>query len=449
MEMIFIAIFILVYALLAWRRLDLALMALLFLLPAYQVRFSVFDMPSTVLEVMILVSFGVWLAKNRNFLFENFKNRLKKLGNWEIGKLNRNRRYPFDWEIVFILVISWLAIAVAGLTDSAFGIWKAYFFEPVLVFIMLVNAFGPRSDRPAQYHKVIWPLMLSALALSLWAVAQKLGVLSSPENFWPRVTGPFPYPNALGLLLGPVLVLGLGYGMGKILNTQYSILNKYSIFNIKYPILLISIFFSFVALFLARSEGAVIGVMAALVVMGLVYAGMKWQSRKILWAGRILVYAILVFIIVSPWFFLRVVPEHKYFNFERESLNFISDKILLKDFSGEVRKQQWRETWAFLISSPRHFLLGAGLSGYQAAIGPYHQDGIFFNHDRDEDFRRKVVLFDERYKAAHWRPVEIYMYPHSFFLNFWVELGLLGVLLFVWMMIKLAAISFKLLENSR
>jgi O-antigen ligase len=35
-----------------------------------------------------------------------------------------------------------------------------------------------------------------------------------------------------------------------------------------------------------------------------------------------------------------------------------------------------------------------------------------------------------------WQPTEIYMYPHNIFLNFWSELGLLGALLFSWIIAK-------------
>jgi O-antigen ligase len=35
-----------------------------------------------------------------------------------------------------------------------------------------------------------------------------------------------------------------------------------------------------------------------------------------------------------------------------------------------------------------------------------------------------------------WQPTEVYMYPHNIILNFWSELGILGVLLFCWIIAK-------------
>jgi len=151
--------------------------------------------------------------------------------------------------------------------------------------------------------------------------------------------------------------------------------------------------------------------------------------------------------LVAPWFFLKIVPENKYYNFSSSVLNFVSDKVLLKDFSGEVRKQQWRETWRMMNSDWKTFCFGTGLSGYQEKVSAYHQEGIFFNQERDPEFRRKIVWQEGDYKARHWRPVEIYMYPHNIFLNFWTELGLLGVLAFFAIFVKVFNNLFKMYKS--
>ncbi|MFA5947227.1 MAG: O-antigen ligase family protein [Patescibacteria group bacterium] len=75
----------------------------------------------------------------------------------------------------------------------------------------------------------------------------------------------------------------------------------------------------------------------------------------------------------------------------------VHEKLLLQDISGQARLAQWHETTTYLKS---HWLTGAGLAGYPTAIKPYHDGRIF----------------------------EIFQYPHNILLNFWVELGLLGVI---------------------
>jgi len=80
-------------------------------------------------------------------------------------------------------------------------------------------------------------------------------------------------------------------------------------------------------------------------------------------------------------------------------------------------------------------ITGAGLANYQATVEPYHTQGIFIKDFSDPDAQRKLV-FNEAYRMAHWQPLEIYLYPHNLVLNFWSELGLAGLLLFIWIILK-------------
>jgi len=62
MEILVIS-FTILYAILAWKRLDLATALLIVALPVYQIRFNILGLPSTLLEVMILVLFLAWFIK--------------------------------------------------------------------------------------------------------------------------------------------------------------------------------------------------------------------------------------------------------------------------------------------------------------------------------------------------------------------------------------------------
>ena len=117
------------------------------------------------------------------------------------------------------------------------------------------------------------------------------------------------------------------------------------------------------------------------------------------------------------------------------------------DLSGQIRRQQWTETVKMLRDG--RLLTGAGLDGYQKAIAPFHQAGIFVKNG-DPKWLSKV-LWDPAYRAKVWQPVEIYMYPHNIVLNFWSELGLFGLLVFLWLMGKQLFLSFRgaIREKSR
>jgi hypothetical protein len=112
-----IIIFSIFFFILALSRLDYALFFLIAALPAYLLRFSLFGIPSTLLEVMILFTFTVWFIKNWLPHFKDiFKKKTEKIP------------YPFSWEIILIIVLSFVATGIASFSLGALGIWKAYFF---------------------------------------------------------------------------------------------------------------------------------------------------------------------------------------------------------------------------------------------------------------------------------------------------------------------------------
>jgi O-antigen ligase len=65
-----------------------------------------------------------------------------------------------------------------------------------------------------------------------------------------------------------------------------------------------------------------------------------------------------------------------------------------------VRSEMWTESWRMIKD---HYVLGAGLGGYQELMKNYHQKNY----------------------------IEIYLYPHNIFLNFWSEIGIFGLLAFL------------------
>jgi len=426
--------FLILYLILAIRKIDWALMFIIFSLPLYVVRFDI-GIPTTLLELMILICFAVWYLKNFNQITTNIKYAFRH------GILRRfaprddkvKVPYPFSVEIVLFLVISYIAVGFAGFSDSALGIWKAYFFEPILVFILILNIFNPTLHREKkdfaslQIRKILGPLSLSALFISLFAVYQKFtgDFISNP--LWTaeetrRVTSVFSYPNAVGLFLAPLVLIFEGWLVSVIKNSTPNT-EKIQLFKINYISLVIVL--SVLAIFFAKSEGALIGIIAGLIIFGLFF------DKKVRSLTLIIIILITLFI-----------------NFYQPAKNLVKEKITLADLSGEIRKQQWRETWQMMVGSPSRFIFGTGLNNYQASILPYHQDGIFFDFDNDPEYRRHIVWNDE-YKKTHWQPVEIYMYPHNIVLNFWTELGLAGALLLVWIIAKFFIMSFKNLKQEK
>src|SRR3972149_2702072 len=101
-------------------------LVIVFLLPTYLIRFKIFGLPTTLLEVLIYILFLLWLAKQA----------LNK--NWRITQnieLNRSNKLLFISLLLFIGG-ALLASVFSSNKEASFGLFKAYFFDPFLFFIV-------------------------------------------------------------------------------------------------------------------------------------------------------------------------------------------------------------------------------------------------------------------------------------------------------------------------
>jgi len=432
-----ILIFAVLFLLSAWRRLDLAVMFLIAAMPAYLIRFNIFGLPATLLEIMIWLVFLVWAVKNfsrvKNNFLENFKKENKKI----------RIRYPFDWEIILLLLVAFTAAVLSGFSAGSLGVWKAYFFEPVMLFVVVINIMkGDASAGSAQEgrNKILWSLVVSALVVSLLAIYQKITGIFIDNPLWAaadtrRVVSFFGYPNAVGLYLGPIVLVMVGWFFSVISTPSfsegekslkdknfklkgflaYARNDKFKMFFISFTIIL-----SLLSIYFAKSKGALFGVMAGLVVFGLL------ANKKIRCT------TIIVLIIISAGIAVY-----------QPTRDLAVENITLTNKSGQIRIAGWADSWKMLKDS--RLLTGAGLANYQVAVAPYHTEGIFLKDFSDPEAQRKLV-FNEAYRTAHWQPLEIYLYPHNIVLNFWSELGLAGVLLFIWIIGKFFYLGIQVLS---
>lgn len=399
-----IVIFACIFFLLCLKRLDWALFILIATLPSYLIRFKIGPIPSTLLEIMILICFAVWFFKDKPYKL------WRHLGDKNWRRIN----YPFRWEIILVLICSFLALIPANFSNEALGISKAYFLEAILVFILLINVFKDKKN----YRQILWALSLSAFGVSLWAIIQKISgqfianpFWSNPQNF--RAVSFYGYPNAVGLYLGPIIIILGTFFLTLIKDGDFK---KEKFAGVKIFFLGLTIIMSLAAIVLARSEGALAAILISTLIILIIH------SRR----GRYLAISLTLLSIIV----LSFLPNIK---------NYIIEKATLENLSGRIRELQWKETYKMLNDG--HFIMGAGLNQYPKIIAPYHQDGFFFNRDHLDNFDQRLRVSAEL-RNKYWQPVEIYQYPHNIFLNFWSELGILGVIIFSWLIIKFLIITF-------
>src|SRR3989344_5001364 len=300
------------------------------LLPTYLVRFTIFGLPTTLLEIILAIFLlAVFFTHPRSLVAE-----LKKLG-------------PANLAIIAFVLAGIISTIISPEPIKALGQLKAFIIEPVLFFYACVLILRKESDLKLP----LTLLSLSILVISLFGLIQYVTLLGLPLRFWgfgegvKRIVSVFEYPNALALYLGPLLAFFLAL-----------IYSKSTLINRK--LLFWTTGLGLIALALTFSRGAWLAVLAVLAVL----IGKKF-SWKI--AGAVLIIITVALVFLQP-----------------------NQRFSLSDSSSQTRIQLYQYGVNGVLANP---LLGNGLHGFEAF-------GV--------------------------------LYPHNIFLNFWLELGLLGMLAF-------------------
>lgn len=288
------------------------------LLPLYVVRFHVGPIPSTLLELSLFTILLLWIISQKSLR----------------QTLASFTHSPWFWPILLWNIAGLLGVATADTHLAALGLWRAYFLEPTLIFVMLRDLVRTDEDRRA--------LLRSSCAIvifvAVWAILQRAELLPipSPWDVAPqgiRSTGPFPFPNALALFCVPFAAL---YASLALAHTPL----------LRRTWLITAALAGLIATILAQSDGGLIALAAAVGIALL----LNNKTRRFA-----LIAAILGSVIIAAIPTTRMIAERQF---------------LFKEWSGKVRLVMWNETWTMLRDHP---LTGAGLGNFPTAITPYHK----------------------------------------------------------------------------
>ena len=394
--LLLIIFYFLSFILLAWRNFRLAVILFIIFLPAYLIRFQLGPLPSTALELSFGALFLVWLIKYSRYDIKN------------ILALSQKHKILFiAFDLFFIASVA--SIFVSDMPIPSLGEWRAYFLEPMIFFLILMGRSsspsyqeGARPQRlsvamagaagggaEVKAMDLILALALSTLSISIYAVVQKFTGwgIATPE--WAgetvrRVTAFFSSPNAVGLYLAPILMLvviplllrGGHGGVAEVKTLQLSPatppappLGKR---RMTYVLLAILFILSILAIIFTKSQGAWVGLAVGALTF-LFFVGYK----KIALAAAVLG---IIFSLLMP---------------------SMRQAVLFQDQANQNRLRLWGYSWTFLGNSPKNFILGAGVRQFFRKVQKPYYD--------------KIVM-------------ERLIYPHNIFLNFWTEIGLLGML---------------------
>lgn len=342
--------------------LNLCVLIVCSLLPLYIVRFKIFGVPTTLLEILILTLFLVWF-----FIKGLSETAWKKF--FDVGN--------FFYPVIFFLLTSIFATIVSVDKNGALGILKAFFLEPVILFLVIFE----RAKAGAGKF-ILAGLLIAASWISALAVFQKLTGLGAPgdalfELAQGRVVGVYNSANSLALFLGPVFAVSFGW----FLTRAQSVKNGYFVM---FTVFLL--FLQLVAIILTKSQA---GLLAILGVFLWFFLAKYLSSQKFVLAFSI----ICAFVI----FLNLAIPLLAFLGLNLGQV--FADKTL------QNRYYLWKGSVNLIINRP---ITGAGLDGFKEEYGKSYR---FPEYD------------------------ELVQYPHNLVLNFWSELGVFGLVAFFWLII--------------
>jgi len=361
----------------------------LVLLPVYLIRCKSFawcrsPVPLTLLEVLILATFVAWIF---------WKVSQVRKGTTSGQSVFRGLTGPLFWPLVTFLIFATVSVFIAPDLRMAAGIWKAYFIEPAILFIVV-------ADLTTFKKSLTWavlPILFSGLWVSLLAIWQ---AATGTNQFAPyaiaqgRVSSIYSTPNAIGLYVGPLALLALGC-LVELYRRKKISLKKFGL-----PLYLALCIATFIlAIYLSKSRGAILGISVSLLVFAIsaLYLNLPNFFRRLLQLGFL--FAVFVYLLLNIVVFVKID-------------NFVAAYKPAQQDSIEARFCMWQATRNLLADRP---ITGAGLAAYQETYPSY------------------ATCYEEAQ-----------LYPHNIFLNFWTEIGFFGMVAFLW----ICFVSFKILERS-
>lgn len=285
----------------------------------------------------------------------------------------------YGWPILLLLLGAIIATIVAPDKRQALGLLKAYVIDPILLFAVIVAG----TDTKEQRWRLVHALILGGVILAWSSIfleneeGRALGLYAFDVN---------PSPNYLALFLAPIA--GLAFGLVATIPGRPSLQRG----------LIAAAGISLaMALFNSQSRGALLAAGFVFALSFIKAAADQWPkaARYLLWP------AIIVLTVGS----LTVGTMAALPSFEEKPDHRVAT-------SNNLRYEIWQTTLRDII--PAKPLTGVGLGNYQSYFTELTKDRINY-----PEF------------IAPWART-----PHNFLLTVWTNLGLLGIIAIIWLVIR-------------
>lgn len=289
------------------------------------------------------------------------------------------------WPYLFLLT-SFVSIFFASDRTAALGIFKGWFLTPIVLYFLVINLFAKKD-----LYKLTLTLFASFAIVGLWSLFQAFGFIFTlfyqngdasflqylrSDNF--RIFGPFESPNYLAMYLVPVIFICLPLLMH---------FRKMPVLRTLMLLLLFGI--AIYDFLMTGSRAGIIAFIVPFVVVVLV------NNRAAFGDGPKKKWLVIISLVaVTLMFFLTL---------SRVSID--------RSESNNSRLQIYKYALDIGKTNP---ILGIGLGNFQTKITDISKNNI--------DFQVKTLP-----SAIH---------PHNVYLAMWLNLGILGLIIFVIMAVN-------------
>lgn len=337
--------------------------------PLYIIRFNIFGIPTTLLEISI---YGV-------FLIGVIKYFLKKS---DISRTSHIR--PFVFFLLFFLSAVISAFISPDL-KSSLGALKSWFFDGLLVFLLIIFYVKNKKD----FSVIISGLSVGVFLVSIVGLWQYFTGNVLPDR---RITSLYIYDNVLipsgglsnfiALYIVPIILLQIGFLFDTNIKNTFSVIFKF--------LLGFSVAVELFTLYLTHSYGGLLGFGVGLLILLIyIYKIRRFDSK----ADKKIIIGVVGGIIIILLFFSQVGAD------KFQNLFKINGAT-----STNARVQIWQTSWLMIKDHP---IAGIGLNNFEKVYREYVP---------------KVVFPPLEWLAPH---------SHNLYLSLWLEMGILGLASFL------------------
>jgi len=186
---------------------------IIFFMPLYLWRFSIFGIPTTALEIMIYILFLVW-ALNGVHSLERKDFSLNKINFYRLKPELQILNGPNRSSILNIgIVLLFLGIITSTFNSfdlrTSLGIFKGWFVGPFLFFVVFINIIKKEEHIASTLKSWI----ASGVVVSLVGIFY---LLNSNLTFDGRLKAFFLSPNYLAMYLAPAFLIALFFLLNKL-----------------------------------------------------------------------------------------------------------------------------------------------------------------------------------------------------------------------------------------